>query len=191
MQRGGCGARQPAPHGGPDPRDPRPPSPTHPQAGAEKPKRPVSAMFIFSEEKRRQLQEERPELSESELTRLLARMWNDLSEKKKVRAAWRPQAGTAVGGAGPGRVQSAPPYSPGPAPWLVRPLQVVCAQCPSCPAGQVQGPGSRPEGTVREEARHRTRRARQAARVAQASRRDLAAERHWRLPGALQGGQWW
>lgn len=48
----------------------------------------MSAMFIFSEEKRRQLQEERPELSESELTRLLARMWNDLSEKKKVRP-WR------------------------------------------------------------------------------------------------------
>lgn len=44
-------------------------------------------MFIFFEEKRRQLQEERPELSESELTRLLARMWNDLSEKKKVRLA--------------------------------------------------------------------------------------------------------
>lgn len=43
-------------------------------------------MFIFSEEKRKQLQEERPELSESELTRLLARMWNDLSEKKKVGA---------------------------------------------------------------------------------------------------------
>ena len=58
--------------------------------GSEKPKRPVSAMFIFSEEKRRQLQEERPELSESELTRLLARMWNDLSEKKKVRLA-RPE----------------------------------------------------------------------------------------------------
>lgn len=55
------------------------------KGGSEKPKRPVSAMFIFSEEKRRQLQEERPELSESELTRLLARMWNDLSEKKKVR----------------------------------------------------------------------------------------------------------
>lgn len=68
-----------------------PPSPPRPpttfvylQGGSEKPKRPVSAMFIFSEEKRRQLQEERPELSESELTRLLARMWNDLSEKKKV-----------------------------------------------------------------------------------------------------------
>lgn len=50
-------------------------------------------MFIFSEEKRRQLQEERPELSESELTRLLARMWNDLSEKKKVRL---PQPGVAA-----------------------------------------------------------------------------------------------
>lgn len=64
-------------------------TPTHgpvslPQASSEKPKRPISAMFIFSEEKRKQLQEERPELSESELTRLLARMWNDLSEKKKV-----------------------------------------------------------------------------------------------------------
>ncbi|XP_025773205.1 nucleolar transcription factor 1 [Puma concolor] len=55
------------------------------EGGSEKPKRPVSAMFIFSEEKRRQLQEERPELSESELTRLLARMWNDLSEKKKAK----------------------------------------------------------------------------------------------------------
>lgn len=61
---------------------PRPRVP--PQASSEKPKRPISAMFIFSEEKRKQLQEERPELSESELTRLLARMWNDLSEKKKV-----------------------------------------------------------------------------------------------------------
>ncbi|XP_036195467.1 nucleolar transcription factor 1 isoform X2 [Myotis myotis] len=55
------------------------------KGSSEKPKRPVSAMFIFSEEKRRQLQEERPELSESELTRLLARMWNDLSEKKKAK----------------------------------------------------------------------------------------------------------
>ncbi|XP_030321888.1 nucleolar transcription factor 1 isoform X4 [Calypte anna] len=55
------------------------------EASSEKPKRPISAMFIFSEEKRKQLQEERPELSESELTRLLARMWNDLSEKKKAK----------------------------------------------------------------------------------------------------------
>ncbi|KAF5903787.1 nucleolar transcription factor 1, partial [Clarias magur] len=48
-----------------------------------KPKRPISAMFIFSEEKRQKLQQERPDLSESELTRLLARMWNELSDKKK------------------------------------------------------------------------------------------------------------
>ncbi|XP_031690698.1 nucleolar transcription factor 1-like isoform X2 [Oncorhynchus kisutch] len=49
----------------------------------EKPKRPISAMFIFSEEKRPKLQQERPDLSDSELTRLLARMWNELSDKKK------------------------------------------------------------------------------------------------------------
>nr|XP_060637113.1 nucleolar transcription factor 1 isoform X1 [Anolis sagrei ordinatus]XP_060637114.1 nucleolar transcription factor 1 isoform X1 [Anolis sagrei ordinatus]XP_060637115.1 nucleolar transcription factor 1 isoform X1 [Anolis sagrei ordinatus] len=61
------------------------PSPDASKGGSEKPKRPVSAMFIFSEEKRKQLQEERPELSENELTRLLARMWNDLSEKKKAK----------------------------------------------------------------------------------------------------------
>ncbi|XP_039215243.1 nucleolar transcription factor 1 isoform X2 [Crotalus tigris] len=60
-------------------------SPDASKGGSEKPKRPVSAMFIFSEEKRKQLQEERPELSESELARLLARMWNDLSEKKKAK----------------------------------------------------------------------------------------------------------
>ncbi|XP_009999340.1 PREDICTED: nucleolar transcription factor 1, partial [Chaetura pelagica] len=60
-------------------------SPEIGKASSEKPKRPISAMFIFSEEKRKQLQEERPELSESELTRLLARMWNDLSEKKKAK----------------------------------------------------------------------------------------------------------
>ncbi|XP_057256102.1 nucleolar transcription factor 1 isoform X3 [Pezoporus wallicus] len=60
-------------------------SPETGKASSEKPKRPISAMFIFSEEKRKQLQEERPELSESELTRLLARMWNDLSDKKKAK----------------------------------------------------------------------------------------------------------
>ncbi|NWU88114.1 UBF1 factor, partial [Onychorhynchus coronatus] len=60
-------------------------SPDTGKTSSEKPKRPISAMFIFSEEKRKQLQEERPELSESELTRLLARMWNDLSEKKKAK----------------------------------------------------------------------------------------------------------
>lgn len=54
------------------------------QANPEKPKRPISAMFIFSEEKRPKLQQERPDLSDSELTRLLARMWNELPDKKKV-----------------------------------------------------------------------------------------------------------
>ncbi|XP_056309296.1 nucleolar transcription factor 1 [Danio aesculapii] len=50
---------------------------------AEKPKPPISAMFIFSEEKRPKLKQERPELSDMELTRLLARMWNELTDKKK------------------------------------------------------------------------------------------------------------
>ncbi|XP_076853135.1 nucleolar transcription factor 1 isoform X2 [Brachyhypopomus gauderio] len=50
---------------------------------SEKPKRPISAMFIFSEEKRPKLQQERPDLSDNELTRLLARMWNELADKKK------------------------------------------------------------------------------------------------------------
>ncbi|XP_041121520.1 nucleolar transcription factor 1 [Polyodon spathula] len=53
------------------------------KVGSDKPKRPISAMFIFSEEKRHKLQEEHPELAESQLTRLLARRWNDLSDKKK------------------------------------------------------------------------------------------------------------
>uniref|UniRef100_H2V0H8 Upstream binding transcription factor n=1 Tax=Takifugu rubripes TaxID=31033 RepID=H2V0H8_TAKRU len=53
------------------------------KANPEKPKRPISAMFIFSEEKRPKLQQERPDLSDSELTRLLARMWNELPDKKK------------------------------------------------------------------------------------------------------------
>ncbi|KAK9977460.1 hypothetical protein ABG768_019273 [Culter alburnus] len=61
-----------------------PASKKNPKAkSAEKPKPPVSAMFIFSEEKRPKLQQERPELSDMELTRLLARMWNELSDKKK------------------------------------------------------------------------------------------------------------
>lgn len=54
------------------------------QATAEKPKRPISAMFIFAEEKRPKLQQERPDLSDSELMRFLARMWNELPDKKKV-----------------------------------------------------------------------------------------------------------
>ncbi|XP_070800930.1 nucleolar transcription factor 1 isoform X1 [Pituophis catenifer annectens] len=67
-------------------------SPDARKGGSEKPKRPVSAMFIFSEEKCKQLQEERPELSKSELARLLARMWNDLSEKKKAKYKARESA---------------------------------------------------------------------------------------------------
>ncbi|KAM4536132.1 nucleolar transcription factor 1 isoform 2-T3 [Fundulus diaphanus] len=53
------------------------------KASTEKPKRPISAMFIFAEEKRTKLQQERPDLPDSELTRLLARMWNELPDKKK------------------------------------------------------------------------------------------------------------
>lgn len=53
------------------------------KSSPEKPKPPVSAMFIFSEEKRPKLHQERPDLSDMELTRLLARMWNELSDKKK------------------------------------------------------------------------------------------------------------
>ncbi|XP_014826993.1 PREDICTED: nucleolar transcription factor 1 isoform X2 [Poecilia mexicana] len=53
------------------------------KASTEKPKRPISAMFIFSEEKRAKLQQERPDIPDSELTRLLARMWNELPDKKK------------------------------------------------------------------------------------------------------------
>lgn len=57
--------------------------PSKAKVNPEKPKRPISAMFIFSEEKRPKLQQERPDLSDSELTRLLARMWNELPDKKK------------------------------------------------------------------------------------------------------------
>uniref|UniRef100_A0A8C1NKI4 Upstream binding transcription factor n=1 Tax=Cyprinus carpio TaxID=7962 RepID=A0A8C1NKI4_CYPCA len=53
------------------------------KSSTEKPKPPVSAMFIFSEEKRPKLQQERPDLSDMELTRQLARMWSELSDKKK------------------------------------------------------------------------------------------------------------
>ncbi|XP_042202849.1 upstream binding transcription factor, like isoform X1 [Callorhinchus milii] len=55
-----------------------PESPTSKRA-PERPKQPISAMFLFFQEKRK----DNPELSESELTRQLARMWNDLSEKKR------------------------------------------------------------------------------------------------------------
>ncbi|XP_074915861.1 LOW QUALITY PROTEIN: nucleolar transcription factor 1 [Chelonoidis abingdonii] len=51
-------------------------SPDTGKAGSEKPKRSISAMFLSSRRrKRKQLQEERPNFRESELTRLLARMW--------------------------------------------------------------------------------------------------------------------
>ncbi|KAK1877739.1 Nucleolar transcription factor 1 [Dissostichus eleginoides] len=53
------------------------------KANPEKPKRPISAMFIFSEEKRPKMQQEHPDVSDSEITRLLARMWNELPDKKK------------------------------------------------------------------------------------------------------------
>lgn len=59
------------------------------QSSPVKPKRPISAMFIFAEEKRQKLQQERPDLSESELTRHLARQWNDLSDKKKVNSCMK------------------------------------------------------------------------------------------------------
>ncbi|XP_030649624.1 nucleolar transcription factor 1 [Chanos chanos] len=55
------------------------------KSSAEKSKPPISAMFIFLKEKRPKLQQERPELSDSELTRQLARMWQELPEKKKVK----------------------------------------------------------------------------------------------------------
>uniref|UniRef100_A0A3B3T8L4 Upstream binding transcription factor n=1 Tax=Paramormyrops kingsleyae TaxID=1676925 RepID=A0A3B3T8L4_9TELE len=47
------------------------------------PRKPISALFIFSEEKRPKLQRQRPELSDSELTCTLAKMWNELPDKKK------------------------------------------------------------------------------------------------------------
>uniref|UniRef100_V9KCU0 Nucleolar transcription factor 1-like protein n=1 Tax=Callorhinchus milii TaxID=7868 RepID=V9KCU0_CALMI len=55
-----------------------PESPTSKRA-PERPKQPISAMFLFFQEKRK----DNPELSESELTRKLARMWTELSDKKK------------------------------------------------------------------------------------------------------------
>ncbi|XP_048859146.1 nucleolar transcription factor 1-like isoform X2 [Brienomyrus brachyistius] len=55
----------------------------HPSTGSEAPRKPISALFIFSEEKRPKLQRQRPELSDSELTCTLAKMWNELPDKKK------------------------------------------------------------------------------------------------------------
>ncbi|XP_072425724.1 upstream binding transcription factor, like isoform X2 [Chiloscyllium punctatum] len=45
----------------------------------ERPQQPISAMFLFFQEKRK----DNPNLTESELTRQLARMWNELSERKR------------------------------------------------------------------------------------------------------------
>ncbi|XP_078465022.1 nucleolar transcription factor 1-like isoform X1 [Lampetra fluviatilis] len=54
-----------------------------PTSAVDRPQRPISAMFIFSQEKRKKLRKKNPDLPESELTRLLARLWSELSEKKK------------------------------------------------------------------------------------------------------------
>ncbi|XP_069778789.1 nucleolar transcription factor 1-like isoform X2 [Narcine bancroftii] len=58
-----------------------PSSPTSPSCKSipERPQQPISAMFLFFQEKRKK----NPDLTESELTRQLARMWNELSEKKR------------------------------------------------------------------------------------------------------------
>uniref|UniRef100_UPI00398F666E nucleolar transcription factor 1-like isoform X2 n=1 Tax=Pristiophorus japonicus TaxID=55135 RepID=UPI00398F666E len=45
----------------------------------DRPQQPISAMFLFFQEKRK----DNPDLTESELTRQLARMWNELSERKR------------------------------------------------------------------------------------------------------------
>ncbi|XP_069778792.1 nucleolar transcription factor 1-like isoform X5 [Narcine bancroftii] len=73
-----------------------PSSPTSPSCKSipERPQQPISAMFLFFQEKRKK----NPDLTESELTRQLARMWNELSEKKRnnckkaqsaMEAAWK------------------------------------------------------------------------------------------------------
>lgn len=50
-----------------------------------KPKKPLSALFFFKQEKFQHYKSLYPEKSEQELTRLIAREFGDLSEKKKVR----------------------------------------------------------------------------------------------------------
>ncbi|KAK2110725.1 hypothetical protein P7K49_010471 [Saguinus oedipus] len=116
------------------------------KGGSEKPKRPVSAMFIFSEEKRRQLQEERPELSESELTRLLARMWNDLSEKKKGGCQGPSSPRRSVP---PGRLGLAvPDWDMGPAPSSRK-----AGSCQLSAAGQLHQPTAVPAQRAKYKAR--------------------------------------
>ncbi|XP_067887126.1 nucleolar transcription factor 1-like [Heterodontus francisci] len=63
---------------------PKPGSPTSPASPTcksipERPQQPISAMFLFFQEQRK----DNPDLTESELTRQLARMWNELSERKR------------------------------------------------------------------------------------------------------------
>ncbi|XP_051879617.1 upstream binding transcription factor, like isoform X2 [Pristis pectinata] len=62
----------------------KPSAPSSPASPTSKsipdwPQQPISAMFLFFQEKRKK----NPNLTESELTRQLARMWNELSEKKR------------------------------------------------------------------------------------------------------------
>ncbi|XP_072113122.1 nucleolar transcription factor 1-like isoform X1 [Mobula birostris] len=63
---------------------PKPSTPSLPASPTSKsipdrPLQPISAMFLFFQEKRKK----NPNLTESELTRQLARMWNELSEKRR------------------------------------------------------------------------------------------------------------
>uniref|UniRef100_A0A8C9V5R4 Upstream binding transcription factor n=1 Tax=Scleropages formosus TaxID=113540 RepID=A0A8C9V5R4_SCLFO len=57
------------------------------QRDSDSTKRPISAMFIYKEEKRPKLQKQRPDLSESEVAQLLERMWTELPDKKKKKYA--------------------------------------------------------------------------------------------------------
>ncbi|XP_078584542.1 nucleolar transcription factor 1-like isoform X2 [Branchiostoma floridae x Branchiostoma japonicum] len=49
----------------------------------DRPKRPISAVFFYQQEKRQKLREKYPSLSNQEITRMLARKWSELSDKKK------------------------------------------------------------------------------------------------------------
>lgn len=90
-------------------------------------------MFIFSEEKRPKLQQERPDLSDSELTRLLARMWNELPDKKKVTSSYVLEKKCQASGA-------------------ERRSQIMLIPFMfKCYLGEVQTPRNSPEGGVSEE----------------------------------------
>ncbi|XP_066269409.1 nucleolar transcription factor 1-like [Branchiostoma lanceolatum] len=52
-------------------------------ATPDRPKRPISAVFFYQQEKRQKLREKYPSLSNQEITRMLARKWSELSDKKK------------------------------------------------------------------------------------------------------------